>query len=133
MEQIIVSSNVNGQTYRSGIEQHGTAYEEFMRWRPNYQALGNAWFEIFADAVRSLLLNTESVSKVGINEEKVANIITAACRYASLYHQSEDGDRALYILRGVLDDVIRGYEYRDHKYDSIVEKLYQRIVDLITV
>lgn len=132
MEKIVTSAVIGNQVYSNGIEQHGTAYEEFMRWRPIESVLGDAWYEIFNDAVRSLILNTESINKIGINKEQVDDIVSASSRYARLYFRTHrEGDSALYIFKGVLDDVIRGYDYEDHRYDYIVNGLYDKIVALI--
>ena len=135
MENFTVAVQKGNRIYdTNGVEWHGTAYEEFLRWKPNASVLGTMWYDMFADAVRSLLLNTESVQKNGITSKMVDDIISAARRYASIYlNNPNDGDRAMFIFRGILMDIMRNYEYTDHRWDNLVEGLYQKIMDLVKV
>ena len=139
MEQIIVTTSKNGLSYKEdGSAIHGTAYEEFMRWRPTYSGLGQEWFNIFGDAVRSLILNTESVQKVNLGS-KVDMIVEISKRYARIYYHAEgvsreaDSSRALFIFKGVLMDLIRDYNYMDPRYNALIDGLYDKICDLIKV
>lgn len=137
MENIVVTTTKGGLSYKEdGSAIHGTAYEEFMRWRPTYTGLGQEWFNIFGDAVRSLILNTESVQKVNL-ADKVEKIVDISKRYAYIYYNTEgqtretDSSRALFIFKGVLMDLVRDYNYMDPKYDKLVDGLYNKICDLI--
>lgn len=139
MEKIIVTTSKNGLSYKEdGSAIHGTAYEEFMRWRPTYSGLGQEWLNLFGDAVRSLILNTESVQKVNLGN-KVNQIVDISKRYARIYYATEgaareaDSSRALFIFRGVLMDLVRDYNYMDPRYDDLVDGLYKKICDLIRV
>lgn len=135
MENFTVTVQKGNHIYdTNGIEWHGTAYEEFLRWRPNASVLGAAWYDMFADAIRSLLLNTESVQKIGITAGMVEEIIMAARRYAAIYLSNpSSGDRAMYIFRGVLMDIMRKYDYGDCRFDNLIEGFYQKIMDLVKV
>lgn len=135
MENFTVTVQKGNHIYdTNGIEWHGTAYEEFLRWRPNASVLGAAWYDMFADAIRSLLLNTESVQKIGITTGMVEEIIMAARRYAAIYLSNpSSGDRAMYIFRGVLMDIMRKYDYGDCRFDNLIEGFYQKIMDLVKV
>ena len=135
MENFTVTVQKGNRIYdANGIEWHGTAYEEFLRWRPNASVLGAAWYDMFADAIRSLLLNTESVQKIGITTGMVEEIIMAARRYAVIYLSNpSSGDRAMYIFRGVLMDIMRKYDYGDCRFDNLIEGFYQKIMDLVKV
>ena len=135
MENFTVTVQKGNHIYdTNGTEWHGTAYEEFLRWRPNASVLGAAWYDMFADAIRSLLLNTESVQKIGITAEMVEEIIMAAKRYAAIYLTNPSGgDRAMYIFRGVLMDIMRKYNYGDCRFDKLIEGFYQKIMDLVKV
>jgi hypothetical protein len=135
MENFTVTVQKGNHIYdTNGTEWHGTAYEEFLRWRPNASVLGAAWYDMFADAIRSLLLNTESVQKIGITTGMVEEIIMAARRYAAIYLSNpSSGDRAMYIFRGVLMDIMRKYDYGDCRFDNLIEGFYQKIMDLVKV
>ena len=135
MENFTVTVQKGNRIYdANGIEWHGTAYEEFLRWKPNASVLGAAWYDMFGDAIRSLLLNTESVQKIGITPEMVEDIIIAARRYAVIYMSNPScGDRAMYIFRGVLMDIMRKYDYADCRFDNLIEGFYQKIMDLVKV
>jgi hypothetical protein len=43
------------------------------------------------------------------------------------------GDRAMYIFRGVLMDIMRKYDYADSRFDNLIEGFYQKIMDLVKV
>ncbi len=134
MENIKVEACIGNHVYKNGIEMHGTVYEEFIRWRPNYNGLGESWFSIFDDAVRSLVLNTESLQSNDLHM-KVDDIVKAANKYARIYMASpvDCRDRALYMLHGVLQDIVRDYQYRDTRYDTLVQGLYEKISALVKV
>ena len=41
----------------------GTAYEEFLKQKPNHASLGEYYFDLLRDATRSLILNTANEMK----------------------------------------------------------------------
>jgi len=135
MENVKVEVQRGNHIYRDGVELHGTAYEEFLRWAPNRMYLGaDLWNDMFKDAVRSVVLNSDSIQDNDL-ANKVDEIVVASIKYSKIYFQSGEDcrDRALFIFHGVLRDIIYGYTYKDTRLDFLVEGLYKKIVDLIRI
>ena len=124
---------VNGISIMNGVKTSGTAYEEFLRQKPNYVSLGEYYFELLRDATRSLVLNTANYSGMDFLHSICKELEDACIRYARLYYHTEveDKDRALVILRGVIQDLVSNYHH-DKKYD-VVDSLFNGMESLIKV
>lgn len=121
----------NGKTYDLNSNlQVGTAYEEFLKVKPNIETLGNLWYELFNDAIQSYVLNlAKSDSTYSYLSAIVGNIISTCDRYTHIYFQSKDGDRALLILKGVLKDIINQYDYNSNS--PATDMIFKAVISLI--
>lgn len=117
----------------TGNMTSGTAYEEFLRQKPNYSLLGEYYFELLRDATRSLVLNTANTSGFDYLRNICTELENACIRYAKLYYftENESKDRALVILRGVIQDLVSNY-HCDKKYD-LVDVIFNGMQMLIKV
>lgn len=132
MEEFKVISVKDNIAYTNEYDE--TAYEEFIRYKPDYKIMEMDWIRLFKDAVRSFILNTESIMQTNIfDEEKTNYIIEKSAEYAILYFNSGHDERILRIFKGVLTDIIRGYSYQQNMYTKIINQLYAGIVKLIEV
>lgn len=106
----------------------GTAYEEFLKVKPNPSTLGNDWYDLFEDAIRSFILNTASNASCSGLHSIMDDIISASKRYAKLYNVTiaEDKYKALFIFKGVLKDIVTGYDSSKNA-DRLVSYLHDGI------
>ena len=111
----------------------GTAYEEFLKQRPNYTQLGEYYFELLRDATRSLVLNTANIYGFDYLRNICTELENACIRYAKLYYytENESKNRALVILRGVIQDLVSNYHH-DKKFE-LVDVIFNGMQSLIKV
>ena len=117
----------------TGNMTSGTAYEEFLKQKPNHASLGEYYFDLLRDATRSLILNTANSSGFDYLRNICVELENACIRYAKLYYytENESKDRALVILRGVIQDLVSNYHF-NKKYD-LVDTIFNGMVKLIKV
>ena len=117
----------------TGNMTSGTAFEEFLKQKPNYVQLGDYYFELLRDATRSLVLNTANSSGFDYLRDICTELEDACIRYAKLYYytENESKNRALVILRGVVQDLISNYHY-NKKYE-LVDTIFNGMEKLIKV
>lgn len=117
----------------TGMIISGTAYEEFLRQKPNYKLLGDYYFELLRDATRSLILNLSNTSGFDYLRSICTELENACIRYAKLYYftENESKNRALVILRGVVQDLVSNY-HPNKKYE-LVDTIFDGMQSLIKV
>ena len=110
----------NGISYDSNGKTSGTAFEEFLKQKPNVQALGEYYYELLRDATRSLILNTANMHGIDYLYNIHVQLEDACIRYAKLYYHAGngEGERAMVILRGVVQDLVSNYR-SNKKYDTV--------------
>jgi hypothetical protein len=120
MSKFEVSVITNGITYNENGKTSGTAFEEFLKQKPSVQALGEFYYELLRDATRSLILNTANLHGIDYLYNIHTQLEDACIRYARLYYHAgnQEGDRAMVILRGVVQDLVSGY-HSNKKYDTV--------------
>jgi len=128
---VVVRNGITMKPYGDIIS--GTAYEEFLNQKPNYELLGEYYFELLRDATRSLVLNTANNSGFDYLRSICTELEDACIRYAKLYYftENESKNRALIILRGVIQDLVSNY-HCDKKYD-LVDTIFNGMQLLIKV
>lgn len=129
MENFRVSTVKGNITYtKNGEYLVGSTYEEFLKVRPNPSTLGDDWYDLFEDAIRSFILNTASTASCTGLHSIMDDIISASKRYAKLYNVTinEDKYKALFIFKGVLKDIVTGYDASKNA-DKLVSYLHEGI------
>jgi len=129
----VVVRNGISTSMSTGNMTSGTAYEEFLKQKPNYSLLGDYYFELLRDATRSLVLNTANSHGFDYLRTICIDLENACIRYAKLYYftENESKDRALVILRGVIQDLISNYHH-NKRYD-LVDTIFKGMEALIKV
>ncbi len=132
MEKFIVGTKIDGIQYNGDAKLY-TTYEAFIMYKPDVNSLGEDWFILFKEAIRSLVLNTESVWNTGLLANKLDEIIRVSCIYARIYFSSSDSNRSLALLRSNIYDIVRGYKYNATGSNELALNLFEKIAALIKI
>ena len=109
----------------------GNAYDEFIKQRPNREALGDLWYEFLDDASKSFIMSMSKRYKYNLTEDKAISLIRAANRYARLYAISIEKERVLRMFKSVVFDITTDYGLYTPSADN--EEMFNGLAALFNV
>ena len=122
--------SVNKQVTEESLSG-GNAYDEFIRQRPDRNALGEFWYDLLDDASRSIIMQYARSQKNDRIAELRDELVSATNRYVRLYSISLERDRVLHMYKGVLQDIITDYGYYQSTADTVC--IFNALMVLFTV
>jgi hypothetical protein len=130
MEEIGSVTVIKGDKYYS--EKINSCYEEFLRLKPEPDS-GEIYYSLLRDAVTSLIKYLAKGSDNSVLSDNIVQIVALTEKYVRIYFKMGEDERYLLMLRSALYDIVRGYDYTNAKYDSLIRNMYESIRKLIIV